>query len=108
MAKSGRIWAIRVQDLTTGKWFNWDLGNWDAAGPPMVNPGGLYIAMWIIIEPVYPIESEYMTLTIKDDTGKVLASKSMWVSSELGQGGGLEWTGNMPDRNYNITLTVTP
>lgn len=110
MAKAGRVWSIRVQDIARQKWFNWDRGSWDAAGAPIITPGvnNLYIAFWIIAEPVYPIESEYMTLQLIDDTGRVLASKSLWVSSAEGQGAGLEWTGNMPYRSYGITLKVTP
>lgn len=111
MAKSGRIWSIRVQDIAKQKWFNWDRGNWDAAGTPVVTPGvnNLYIVFGIMVEPVYPIASEYMTLEIIEvATGTVLASKSVWVSSGATEQTGLEWTGNMPHSPYSITLLVTP
>lgn len=42
---NGKIITIRVQDLITGGWFNWDNGIWDANGPPKVAPNTtIYIA----------------------------------------------------------------
>lgn len=104
-----RVIAIRVQDIARQLWFNWDSGNWDSYPSCMPGNNNLYVAFWIIIEPVYPIHTEYVTLElIATDTGTVLASKSLWVSSELGQGAGLEWTGNMPTSPYRITCSVAP
>jgi hypothetical protein len=110
---TGRVTAIRVLDIARQLWFYWDLGNWDAAGSPIVQPGAnnLYIAFWVVNEPVYingQIHTDLLTLKIVDATDNVLASKSVYVSSAQGQGGGIEWTGNMPSASYGITLSVTP
>ena len=113
---TGRIWAIRVQDIARQIWFNWAANQgatWDATGPPIIQPGAnnLYIAFWVINEPVYingQIHTDLLTLKIVDAAGSVLASKSVYVSSAQDQGGGIEWTGNMPYTSYGITLSVTP
>lgn len=101
---SGIISAIRVQDVSTGQWYNWD-----RPGPfvptPVCTPGpmNLYIAFWAINQGV----AGNITLTIKDDTGATLATKTEYCPYG-GAGVGIEVTVDMPARNYAITLTVTP
>ena len=106
----GRVTAVRVQDILRQLWFNWDLGVWRTPLPSCtVGANALYVSFWIIVEPIYPIRTEYMTLQLIDNsTGSVFASKSLWVSSAEGQGAGLEWTGNMPPSNYTLRCSVTP
>lgn len=102
---SGIISGVRVQDVALGKWFNWDRPGPFVPSAPIVTPGAgnLYIALWAVNQGT----PGNLTLTITDDTGAVLATKT--YSAEYGGGGvGLEWTGAMPGRNYGITLTVTP
>lgn len=36
---SSSITAIRVHDITRGKWYSWDNGAWDSNGVPIVQPG---------------------------------------------------------------------
>lgn len=100
---SGIITGIRVQDVALSKWFNWSTGAWDVA--PIVTPGAgkLYIAFWAVNQGL----AGNLTLTIKDDTGAILVTKT--ASAPYGGAGvGIEWTGDMPSRSYAITLTVTP
>ena len=43
------VTAIRVQDVTNHKWFNWDNGTWDSAGAPKIAAGNqIYIAAWAV------------------------------------------------------------
>lgn len=112
---NGKIYAIRVQDIPRDIWYNWDKGGpgtgWTTTGPVGPGPGEggvtpgsntLYIAAWAVNEGV----AGNLTLKITDDTGAVLVTKTLFCNS--GGGVGVEWTGNMPTRNYNITLEVTP
>lgn len=108
-ATSGKIGAIRVQDIARGIWFGWDLatGTWDKT--PSCTPGNnLYIAFWAINEGA----DGNLRLRIIDDTGKVLADKTVWAvywGGDITKGVGVETgTINMPSRNYGITLEVTP
>ncbi len=100
---SGILQAIRVQDVSTGKWYTWD-----RPGPftptPVCTPGvnNLYIAVWVVNQG----GNGNLTLTLKDDTGQTLASKTAYVAS--GVGIGVEWTGDKPVRNYAITIKATP
>jgi len=104
-ATAGIISAIRVQDVKLDKWFNWDRPGPFSPSAPIITPGAgnLYIAFWAVNQGL----AGNLTLTIKDDTGTVLATKT--ASAPYGGAGvGIEWTGEMPGRNYGITLTVTP
>lgn len=48
---STKLTAIRVQDVTTHKWYNWDNGSWDSNGTPKCTPGGnLYVAAYAVNE----------------------------------------------------------
>ncbi|MCJ7632452.1 hypothetical protein MUP77_08680 [Candidatus Bathyarchaeota archaeon] len=108
----GKVWAIRIQDIPRDIWYNWDAYiGWTTTGPVGPGPGEggvtpgtntLYIAFWAVNNSV----TGDMRVTIVDDTGALLAEKTSWVP----QGGaiGIEWTGNMPWRNYGIIIEVTP
>ena len=102
---SGKITAMRVQDLVRGLWFNWDIATgWDATPMVTAGPGTLYIAFYTINEGNMPGD---LTLTIIDDVAAVLASKTAYA--EPGAGVGAEsGTLDMPTRPYSITLEVTP
>ena len=103
---SGIIQAIRVQDIPRGIWYNWDRpGPWSPSEPIVtVGSGTLYIAFWAVNQGNV---TGTLTLTIKDDTGKTLASKS--ASCDPGAGVGIEAPRiDMPNRTYGITLSVTP
>lgn len=97
----GKITAIRVQDVKEDNWFNYDEGKWDVE--PVVTPGAgnLYIAFWVINEG----ETGDLALYIKDDEG-VLATKIFLVPA--GEGLGVEWTGDMPNKSYSIIIVVDP
>jgi len=105
---AGQINAIRVQDIATGKWFNWDNRGWDTV--PIVTPGAgkLYIAFWA----TNYSDAGYLTLSVIDDTGAVLATKTVWAEpwyGDINKGVGIEAPNlTMPGRNYGITLKVTP
>ena len=102
IAPDGKLIAIRVQDLKTGEWFNWDDGVWSRA-PEVTIGANLYIAAYAINEGGY----EMMQLLIKDDAGSFLAV----TQAPVGPGGsiGVETgTIEMPDRNYGILVLVEP
>ncbi|MBA7710068.1 hypothetical protein ES703_118997 [subsurface metagenome] len=99
----GKIVAIRVQDIETGEWFNYDNGVWDKT-PKVTVGSNLYIAAWAINE---GDAFGTLTLQIKDDTGAVLATKSPGVGP--GVSFGVETgTINMPNRVYDIDCPVDP
>lgn len=101
----GSINAIRIQDIPRNLWFSWDKGVGWSPGTPVITPGTntLYIAFWAINGGA----AGNLTLTTKDDTGALLATKTAYAASGGGVGSA-EWTGNMPSRSYGITLGVTP
>lgn len=104
-ATFGVISAIRVQDIATGEWYNWDAPGPFTPSLPIVTVGSgtLYIAFWVINQG----DTGDLTLTIKDDDGNVLETKT--VSCARGAGVGLEAPDlDMPNRPYGITVTVTP
>jgi hypothetical protein len=103
---SGIIQAIRVQDIPRDIWYEWDRpGPWKPSAPIVtVGSKTLYIAFWAVNN---GNTTGTLTLTVKDDTGKTLASKS--VSCAPGAGVGIEAPDlDMPNRTYGITLSVTP
>ena len=108
-ATNGKIGAIRVQDIAKGLWFSWDVSTrtWDKT--PTVTPGNtLYIAVWAINLG----EAGNVRIRLTDDTGKVLADKTVWCpywGGDITIGVGVE-TGTiaMPDRDYVVTINVTP
>ncbi len=102
---AGVISAIRVQDISTGKWYNWD-----RPGPftptPVCTPGvnNLYIAVWAVNNGV----AGNVTIKVTDDTGATLGTKTQNIPFG-GSGFGLEMPNlTMPARNYSITIKVTP
>lgn len=99
----GTLIAIRVQDLETYEWFNWDSRVWDKAPEVTVGSGRLYIAAYAVNEGGVGI----MQLIIKDDAGNFLAVKQETVPAggDLGVETG---TIEMPDRSYGINILVEP
>lgn len=99
----GTLVAIRVQDLETFEWFNWDNRVWDKAPEVTVGPGKLYIAAYAVNEG----DAGLMQAIIKDDAQAILAVEQGIVvtggdiSAETG-------TIEMPDRNYGILILVEP
>lgn len=102
---SGKITAIRVQDIARQKWYNWDNGAWDSSGQPMITPGAnnLYLAFYAVNQGTL---SGTLTLTLKNAAGTTLKTQSVQVSG--GGNGGLEYTGAMPEAAYSLALAVTP
>lgn len=120
---AGQINAIRVQDLSTGKWYSYDNSGWDKNGAPKIKPGKnrIYIAFWA---------TNYSTvgtlgLTIKDgDTGVTMAARvcqrvQPW-GGDINKGVGIEstthaqgdWKGkagiDMPGHKLSIKCVVYP
>ena len=105
----GICWTARVKDLATGWQFDGNLATmlWTPSAP-IVRPGAgnLYIRF----EARNISLSGNLTLTIKDDTGATLKTETL-VAGNIGSGTeyvSIEWTGEMPTRNYGITVSVTP
>jgi hypothetical protein len=111
---SGKLIAIRVQDIPRGIWYNWDgsTRTWDKAPQVTVGSQTLYIAAAAVNAGNV---AGPLTLTITDDTGKTLATKTVtvqpWNGSYTSPNDyiGVE-TGSidMPNRSYGITVSVTP
>ena len=97
------ITAVRVQDVSTGEWYNWNAGSWDKTPKCHPGAGNLYVAFWAINQGAY---FSAFVLEIRDDTGKLLMNKT-WGAGYL-EGIGIEVTVDMPARNYGIKLTVVP
>jgi hypothetical protein len=38
MPPVGKLIAMRIQNVTKNKWYNWDNGNWDSNGTPKGDP----------------------------------------------------------------------
>jgi len=110
----GILLAIRVQDIPRDLWANWNgqTRTWDTFLD--ITPGSktLYIAVAAINAGSV---AGSLTLTIVDDTGKVLATKAFTVQPWNGS-----WTApndfigvetgsiDMPNRPYSVTISVTP
>lgn len=96
--------AIRVQDVDRQLWFEYDVGAaWNPKSPEITpGTGNLYIAFYITNNG----QAGTITLTIKDDDGLTLATKTETIAA--GASKGIEYTGTMPDSSYNITLEFTP
>ncbi len=103
-ATFGVVSAIRVQDIIAQKWFNWDRPGPFTPSEPVVTPGSgnLYIAAWAVNQG----QEGHIKITMKDDAGATLASKT--ISVPYSEGVGIEYTGDMPGRSYGITISVTP
>lgn len=102
---NGKILGIRLQDILLQKWFNWDLGVGWSPSMPVVTPGAgnLYIAFWAGNQGA----GGNLILKVKDDTGMMLASKSVYIAG--GSNAGIEAINlDMPSRSYGINLEVTP
>jgi hypothetical protein len=111
---SGRLIAIRVQDVARGIWFNWNgsTRTWDNSPNVTVGSGTLYIAAAAVNA---GNAAGNVTLTITDDAGATLATKTItvqpWNGSYTSPNDyvGVE-TGsiNMPNRQYGVTVSTTP
>jgi hypothetical protein len=117
---SGKLIAIRVQDVARGIWYSWDgsTRTWDKTPVVYVGSKTLYIAAAAVNAGNV---AGTLTLTITDDTGKVLGdvttggSKSQtvqpWNGSYTSPNDYLGYeTGSidMPNRSYGITVSVIP
>jgi len=106
MVAIGKITAIRVQDIATGIWYNWDNGSWSTL--PICTPGAgnLYVAFWIVnVGDTY----DWIDLYLRKGgpgTGEELIAKRVWLNP--GAGGGVEWTGDMPTSELNLTCETYP
>lgn len=101
-ATSGKIVAIRVQDIARGKWYNYDNGSWDEQ--PMCTPGNnLYIAFYAQNEG----SPGNLTLAIKGNGSLLFYPKTEHVDTG-GTVGVESGTIEMPNSPYNIECKVTP
>ena len=102
VAGNGKINAIRVQDVHTQTWFNWDNGSWTTA-TPTITPGAghLYIAVWAtnLGGPAS------FTLNVKKGT-TVLVTKTQTLANA--ESFGVEVTMDMPFTALSISAAVTP
>lgn len=88
----GYISSVRVQDVLTGKWFNYEtVGGWDTQ-PIVLTPwGGVYIATWITN---FSGSTQTLTVSIESE-GRVFIRKTETV--ENGAGFGVETPGTVAD-----------
>ncbi len=100
----GVVKALRLQDVPRSIGYSWDEGIGWAPRTPVVTPeaGALYIAAYILNNGL----AGNITATIKDDQGAILSSKTDNVAA--GGSMGLEFTGEMPNRNYVVTVIASP
>jgi len=100
---NGKIIAIRVQNVATGQWFNYDNGVWDTPTIMITpGPGNLYIAAYV------QNQGGQAALTVninKLGTG-VIATKSQNVGNS--ESFGLEVTTDMPYVAVGISISVNP
>ncbi|MBA7691298.1 hypothetical protein ES703_99841 [subsurface metagenome] len=98
----GKIIEIKVHNAAKNLWFTWADGAWDS--PPAVTPGR-YLFIWFYVENRGTAGN--LTLTIKDDTGATLATKTEYTYA-----GSKCWCATdiiyMPDRSYGIDWVATP
>lgn len=101
----GICWSARVRDVATGAEFACALNTmtWTPSAP-RVRPGvgNLYIQF----EARNLSSSGSLTLTIKDDAGVTLRTGAVTIPAN--GYGSIDCTVDMPDRNYGITVSVTP
>ena len=100
----GIIQAIRIQDVPRQIWYSWDKGIGWSPRAPVITPGvgAFYAAFYGVNNGA----AGNITITIKDDQGITLSSKTESIAA--GAGIGVEYTGTMPDRYYGITLVASP
>jgi len=104
--QNGKITAIRVQDLARGLWFNWDdpPRSWDAAPSCTAGAGKLYVSFYATN--VGNVSGNITLSLIETVGGRVLATVVAYAAP--GGGVGLEWTGDMPAGNYDLTCQAVP
>ncbi len=117
----GQINAIRVQDLSTGKWYNYDNKGWDTE--PEITPGKekLYIAFWATN---YSSRGTLALSIINNETGETVAARicptvDPW-GGDINKGVGIESTTHaqgeykgkkgldMPGHKLTLICKVTP
>ena len=109
---TGKITAIRVQDIQRGIWFNWDNGAWSTPTPSCAPGAGvLYIAFGAINNGAV---SGNITLTLQKmelgPTGEQFITILKQVTAYAAPGVlvGLEWTGDMPPNPIFVTCYAEP
>lgn len=84
---TSKIIALRVQNLTTGDWFNWDvntqgIGSWDANGIPHGNPGDRFYVGAYIMNTGDTSGNFVITLRNRNDGGDVIwKTQSAFIQS---------------------------
>ena len=109
---TGKITAVRVQDIQRDIWFNWDNGIWSTPTPSCApGAGALYISFGAVNTGAV---SGNITLTLKKmelgPTGEQYETILAQVTAYAAPGGlvGLEWTGDMPPNPIFITCYAEP
>ncbi len=97
------IYAIRVQDVRRGIWYNYDNGVWDRE--PCVSSGvnNLYVA-FVVYNPGDLAHVRLMLVNGHD--GTVIKQQDATVYHN--GAAGLEWTGTMPSTSFLLTCYVYP
>ncbi len=103
---SGKITAIRVQDISRNIWYNWDDPGRTWSSTPSVVPGtnNLYVSFYVTNTGVG--SSGSLSLSLKNQDGTSLATKTASVAP--GGSVGLEYTGTMPNAILQLVISVTP
>ena len=105
-SQNGKIKQIVAQDIARGIWFQWNdpARSWDAAPSCTAGVGKLYVGFYVINVGNMPGN---MTLSLIETlSGRVLATVVLYADPS--GGGGVEWTGDMPAGNYDLTCQVLP
>ena len=104
-----KLGGIRIQNIKTHEWFNWDYATRKFDKTPVVDAGAnLYVAVWAIN---LGVDGNVRIKAVGDD-GAVLIDKTAWClywNGNINIGlGGESGTKTMPARAYTITFEVSP
>jgi hypothetical protein len=105
-AANGKIVAIRVQDIDRGLWFNWDdpPRAWDSLPSCTAGVNKLYVAFYVTN--VGNLTANITARLVETGTGTVLAERTFSLAP--GESNGVEWTGDMPAGEYQLTCSAVP
>lgn len=98
---NAKFTAIRVQNITQQKWFEWDRGTWTTAQPSGSSGDAFYIAAYA----ANTSQAGTVTLSLSKD-GAVLRTVSAYLA--LGGQIGLEYTLGALTQTVTLTLAANP
>lgn len=109
-APNAKVGAIRIQNLKTGEWFNWDYKTRKFDKTPVIERGmNLYVGVWV----VNTGPDGNVTCKVLGDNGQVIIPTTTKFCKNWGNniniGQGFEsGTRGMPSRDYTIKIEVKP